>query len=512
MPFKNRRSTALVVCTLCGREFHPFRGREETQRYCSLACSRAAGILKVEELRSAGVPVGGAARKAVRASQAARVTASESPAAERTRGNWQSLRAKEAEKGQRARSAPSVAAPGYQLADIPDDARSREGAREGDDWLASGVRYERFAARHLEREGSGRLGRTLIITGYGAGIRVERDALIVTEGHTHNPQTPAVHTLYRGMHDVGRIVCLNPEGSLSFPAVRWCAEQDIALILLGRDGSLLSTFTPESRGDVKLRRLQYQAQANGRDVALSHQIVRRKLAGQLATARAHPELPDRRRALEALEVALSWLSLEETPPWLQSLEMLRTYEGRAARAYFAAWAGLPLRWAKADARRVPPHWLSVRERTSPLSSNSNARRAADPANAILNYAYAVLEGQARQALSARGFDLACGFLHADREGRDSLVYDAMELERPAVDGLVLDFLQRATFRRGDFTSVSDGTCRLHPQLARAVVAACRVPQGRLDAHARWLAMSLLSEDPATTEGGRSGVTGTPAAQ
>jgi CRISPR/Cas system-associated endonuclease Cas1 len=40
----------------------------------------------------------------------------------------------------------------------------------------------------------------------------------------------------------------------------------------------------------------------------------------------------------------------------------------------------------------------------------------------------VLESQIRQALAARGFDLACGFLHTDKTGRDSLVYDVMELE------------------------------------------------------------------------------------
>src|SRR4249920_1094186 len=103
----------------------------------------------------------------------------------------------------------------------------------------------------------------------------------------------------------------------------------------------------------------------------------------------------------------------------------------------------------------------------------------------------VLEGQTRQALSAAGFDLACGFLHADRSGRDALVYDLMELSRPAVDHRVLTFLQATTFHAGDFTRVSDGSCRLHPQLARAVVSACGAPQQRLDEHAAWLRTRLL---------------------
>ncbi len=110
-----------------------------------------------------------------------------------------------------------------------------------------------------------------------------------------------------------------------------------------------------------------------------------------------------------LEMAVAWLGLPQSPPWLNTLDMLRTYEGRAAQAYFAAWVGLPLRWAKPDAKRIPPHWLTIQERTSPLAPNGNGRLAVDPVNAILNYAYAVLEGQCRQALTAPGFDVACGF-------------------------------------------------------------------------------------------------------
>jgi CRISPR-associated protein Cas1 len=89
-----------------------------------------------------------------------------------------------------------------------------------------------------------------------------------------------------------------------------------------------------------------------------------------------------------------------------------------------------------------------------------------------------------------GFDLACNFLHVDRRGRDALVYDLMELARPAVDDRVLTFLHATTFHAGDFTSVSDGSCRVHPQLARVVVATCGVPQLTIENHARWLRMLL----------------------
>jgi CRISPR associated protein, Cas1 family len=88
--------------------------------------------------------------------------------------------------------------------------------------------------------------------------------------------------------------------------------------------------------------------------------------------------------------------------------------------------------------------------------------------------------------------VACGFLHSDKDGRDSLVYDLMELERPEVDGLVLDFVARTTLHYGDVIAGADGSCKLHPQVARAVVAGCRVPQERIDEHARWLASTLVA--------------------
>jgi hypothetical protein len=48
-----------------------------------------------------------------------------------------------------------------------------------------------------------------------------------------------------------------------------------------------------------------------------------------------------------------------------------------------------VRWDKAGAKRVPPHWKAARDRSSPLPAGSNARHAVDPFDAVLNYAYAL---------------------------------------------------------------------------------------------------------------------------
>jgi CRISPR-associated protein Cas1 len=96
------------------------------------------------------------------------------------------------------------------------------------------------------------------------------------------------------------------------------------------------------------------------------------------------------------------------------------------------------------------------------------RHATHPVNAMLNYAYTVLESQVRIATVSQGLDPTIGYLHVSRPGRASLVYDLMEPLRPLVDRLLLGFVLSHTFSPNDFVVRTDGVCRLHPQMARGV--------------------------------------------
>ena len=60
-----------------------------------------------------------------------------------------------------------------------------------------------------------------------------------------------------------------------------------------------------------------------------------------------------------------------------------------------------------------------------------------------------------------------------------------------VDGLLLDMLRKTTFAYGDFIPGNDGACRLHPQLARYIVAACRVDDESVRDEARQLQAVLM---------------------
>jgi CRISP-associated protein Cas1 len=456
MPLKERRNLSVQhVCQRpeCGVLFHPWRGREATQAYCSRDCSRAAGVYT-------------------------------------QLGTWPTLTAPVPTTNRDGNQTPHT-----DHATAP--ALPYDPEREVREWREEGKRLAALAST-LERIGAARRreGRTVTLGGRGAWVGVEHDALVLASGRTYGaPGTRAV--FHRALHDLAAVVITEPAVTLTGSALLWCRSEGVALGMLDTDGAVLAALVPppdKLRDDVALRRRQHTLTPD-EHAHIARHLLMRKLMAQQATLMAHPELPGRdlrMRALDVLETGLHWLALPDPPPWLSDMAVLRTLEARCARGYFGVWVGLPLRFARADMKRVPPHWLAVRERSSPLSPTGSGRHAVDPANAILNYAYGCLEAEARQALTVQGFDLAAGFLHADKPGRDSLVFDLMESARGAVDALVLAFLGRTTLHAASFSRVGDGGVRLHPQLARAVVAACRAPQDQLDEHARWLRSALLN--------------------
>jgi CRISP-associated protein Cas1 len=108
------------------------------------------------------------------------------------------------------------------------------------------------------------------------------------------------------------------------------------------------------------------------------------------------------------------------------------------------------------------------------------RNATNPTNAIRNLAFTHLAHQCRVAAAVKGFDVACGWLHTDRDYRDSLIYDIMEPYRPIVDERVIGLVTSAKFTYGDFITTTDGQCRLHPALAKFVVATCSLHWKSMD--------------------------------
>jgi len=157
--------------------------------------------------------------------------------------------------------------------------------------------------------------------------------------------------------------------------------------------------------------------------------------------------------------------LECDPP--HDVVSLRALEAGSAAAYFRAWREVPLQWKGINQRPIPESWHRIGSRTSLFKLAGN-RNAAHPVNAMLNYAYGILESQVRIQSIADGYDPTLGIMQEGRDGSLTFVFDMMEPERPKVDRSILEFVKPHKFHAADFVIRSDGVCRLNPEMARHV--------------------------------------------
>jgi CRISPR/Cas system-associated endonuclease Cas1 len=107
-----------------------------------------------------------------------------------------------------------------------------------------------------------------------------------------------------------------------------------------------------------------------------------------------------------------------------------------------------------------------------------------PINAMLNYAYVVEAGRLARALKAIGFALPIGFLHSDKKGRNSVVWDAIEPLRPEIDARVFKFIASREFRRSDFPQAGRNAHRSRAH--RRASAGSLLPWQRHEDAARWM--------------------------
>jgi CRISPR-associated endonuclease Cas1 len=284
------------------------------------------------------------------------------------------------------------------------------------------------------------------LSGYGINARVDRGHLLLEDGIGSDRRYAR---LPRVGHGLKRLVVIGSDGFVSLAALRWLADQDAAFVMLDRDGSVLATAGPVRSSDARLRRAQALAHHSGPALEIARELISRKLAGQEQIAQY--KLCDPTTAVEIARLC-SALATAETIP------AMRNIEAQAAAAYWSAWRTIPVMFPRIDLNRVPEHWCTFGPRSSPLTGSP--RLAANPANAMLNYLYTLLESEARLAATALGLDPGLGFIHVDTPARDSLACDLMEPIRANVDGYLLNWILEQPLRREWFFEQRDGNCRL----------------------------------------------------
>jgi CRISPR-associated endonuclease Cas1 len=229
-------------------------------------------------------------------------------------------------------------------------------------------------------------------------------------------------------------------------------------VQIDADGNVIIAAGAMGFDDVHVRRAQALAFGHPVGVGIARDLLRQKLAGQA-------QVLDRLRQADVARASV--LTAAEQLDRAKTVDELRLTEAQAAAAYWEAWSHVTVRFAKKDLAKVPEHWRIFATRKSPVSGT--ARRAAIPANSLINYLYAILEAEARIAALTLGLDPGMGMLHVDHRNRNSLACDLMEVVRPQVDAWALDLLERRTFSVKDFFETRQGDCRVLPPMT-AVLA------------------------------------------
>ena len=310
-----------------------------------------------------------------------------------------------------------------------------------------------------------------VVEGYGCRVAVRKGHLVAEDGIGPHRRT---RTYARATHGLRRLVLANPDGFATFEALRWCSALGIGVVMLGSGGVPVLQSAPRTTDDARLRRTQALAPGQPVGLGVARHLLGAKVRGQAALVR---------QRFGELSAADDIDALAEALEGAASVDECRQIEAEAANIYFGTWAGRPECvpcFPARDKARVPAHWLSYYGRGSFLLGRKGNRGAVQPTNALLNYAFALLEAEAILACHAVGLDPGLGIVHTDQPNRASMALDIVEPVRPQVEAFVLDMLASRTFRKAELVEALDGQVRLRPPLTHELCEA-------MPDMARWLA-------------------------
>ncbi len=99
-----------------------------------------------------------------------------------------------------------------------------------------------------------------MLSGYGIRVQVNAGHLLVHDGIADERR--AIR-LARVGHGLRRLVLIGSDGFMTLEALRWLSDQDVAFVMLERNGEVLCVTGPVRSSDARLRRAQALAGQSG---------------------------------------------------------------------------------------------------------------------------------------------------------------------------------------------------------------------------------------------------------
>ena len=279
---------------------------------------------------------------------------------------------------------------------------------------------------------------TLFILSEETYLSLDGENIVILEENSEKRRFP--------LHMLENIMCFSYKGAS--PALMGaCAERKIGLSFFSPNGKFLAGVHGKEYGNVLLRKQQYRISD---DKEQGVQYAKNMMIGKVynsrwtleRTARDHKERVDyesiRKISAELQEGLLKIRTVD-------NIDQLRGIEGELASRYFSVFDELILN-----------------QKDDFIFQTRNRRPPMDRVNALLSFAYAVVERECANALRSVGLDPFVGFMHTDRPGRESMALDIMEEFRSILcDRFVLTLINTKTVRKDSFMKGDDGAVLLN---------------------------------------------------
>ena len=304
----------------------------------------------------------------------------------------------------------------------------------------------------------------VIILGSNAALRIRNGALDLEHG-------PAAERIKLKIDiDEPKPCAILFDGRGEFitgEALRFCARYAIDIILPNGPGrailfteSALEAADGETLRDVGPAIIRAQCAAD--PVQVAREIVRAKIA---ADAKG---FGPRLTARDFSTIARCEAKLASA----RSVAEIIVIEAKAASVYWRSHRDLGLIERKGG--NLPRSWLRFANRGRGAEFLGN-KHASHPISAMINYCIVVEAGRLARALAGHGLALQIGFLHGDKHGRNSLVWDAIEPLRARINARVFAFVASHEFARSDFPASGLSTHRIAQPIIGEILARCLLP-------------------------------------
>lgn len=254
-----------------------------------------------------------------------------------------------------------------------------------------------------------------------------------------------------------RIPIQNIEGIVTFGymgaspgLMRLCCDFSVSLCFLSPSGKFISRISGPTRGNVLLRKSQFEVFENESTSLHLSQIF---IAGKIQNYRSilQRNQRDYGKDEEVEKIINQLINCRNKVFRCQTKAELLGVEGDAASMYFSVF-----------------NILIKQQKELFFFEGRNRRPPKDPTNALLSFSYTLLANEVQSALEAIGLDPYIGFFHSLRPGRASLALDLMEELRAYMgDRFVLSLINKKQIGPNDF--IEKGNSPILTDTARKIV-------------------------------------------